>query len=83
MFSYYIKCGMLLMGGVVILVGIWVGYLGVYLVGLVFDGEGIGVLGLLVLGLVIVLGGVGFIDDLIKICRLCNFGLNKMVKIVG
>jgi phospho-N-acetylmuramoyl-pentapeptide-transferase len=51
--------------------------------GLAFDGEGISASGLLVLGLATVLGGVGFVDDLIKIRRSRNLGLNKTAKIVG
>ncbi|CRD25704.1 phospho-N-acetylmuramoyl-pentapeptide-transferase [Mycobacterium tuberculosis] len=71
------------MGGVAILAGIWAGYLGAHLAGLAFDGEGIGASGLLVLGLATALGGVGFIDDLIKIRRSRNLGLNKTAKTVG
>lgn len=66
-----------------ILAGIWAGYLGAHLAGLAFDGEGIGASGLLVLGLATALGGVGFIDDLIKIRRSRNLGLNKTAKTVG
>lgn len=81
--SHHTKRGMPSMGGVAILAGIWAGYLGAHLAGLAFDGEGIGASGLLVLGLATALGGVGFIDDLIKIRRSRNLGLNKTAKTVG
>lgn len=81
--SHHTKRGTLSMGGVAILAGIWAGYLGAHLAGLAFDGEGIGASGLLVLGLATALGGVGFIDDLIKIRRSRNLGLNKTAKTVG
>ncbi|OBJ53642.1 phospho-N-acetylmuramoyl-pentapeptide-transferase, partial [Mycobacterium sp. 1423905.2] len=71
------------MGGVAILAGIWAGYLGTHLAGLAFDGEGISASGLLVLGLATALGGVGFLDDLIKIRRARNLGLNKTAKTIG
>ena len=71
------------MGGVAILAGIWAGYLGTHLAGLAFNGEGMSASGLLVLGLATVLGGVGFLDDLIKIRRSRNLGLNKTAKTVG
>ncbi|CKS85949.1 phospho-N-acetylmuramoyl-pentapeptide-transferase [Mycobacterium tuberculosis] len=81
--SPHTKRGTPSMGGVAILAGIWAGYLGAHLAGLAFDGEGIGASGLLVLGLATALGGVGFIDDLIKIRRSRNLGLNKTAKTVG
>jgi phospho-N-acetylmuramoyl-pentapeptide-transferase len=71
------------MGGVAILAGIWAGYLGAHLAGMAFDGEGISASGLLVLGLATMLGGVGFLDDLIKVRRSRNLGLNKTAKTVG
>src|ERR1700758_435108 len=81
--SHKTKRGTPSMGGVAILAGIWAGYLGTHIVGLAFDGEGISASGLLVLGLATVLGGVGFLDDLIKIRRSRNLGLNKTAKTVG
>jgi phospho-N-acetylmuramoyl-pentapeptide-transferase len=81
--SHQTKRGTPSMGGVAILAGIWAGYLGAHLLGLAFDGEGISASGLLVLGLATVLGGVGFLDDLIKIRRSRNLGLNKTAKTVG
>src|SRR6202048_4068488 len=81
--SHHTKLGTPSMGGVAILAGIWAGYLGAHLLGLFFDGEGISASGLLVLGLATALGGVGFLDDLIKIRRSRNLGLNKTAKTVG
>jgi phospho-N-acetylmuramoyl-pentapeptide-transferase len=71
------------MGGVAILAGIWAGYFGTHIAGLAFHGEGISASGLLVLGLATALAGVGFLDDLIKIRRSRNLGLNKTAKTVG
>lgn len=81
--SHHIKSGTPSMGGVAIVVGIWAGYLGAHLAGVAFDGEGVSASGLLVLGLATGLGGVGFFDDLIKIRRSRNLGLNKTAKILG
>ena len=81
--SHHTKRGTPSMGGVAILAGIWAGYLGTHLAGLAFDGEGMSASGLLVLGLATMLGGVGFLDDLIKIRRSRNLGLNKTAKTVG
>src|ERR1700744_606612 len=81
--SHHTKRGTPSMGGVAILAGVWAGYLGTHLAGLAFDGEGISASGLLVLGLATALGGVGFLDDLIKIRRSRNLGLNKTAKTVG
>ncbi len=71
------------MGGVAILTGIWTGYLGSHLAGLAFDSTGPSASGLLVLLLATALGAVGFVDDLIKIRRARNLGLNKTAKTVG
>lgn len=81
--SHQKKRGTPSMGGVAILAGIWAGYLGTHLVGLALDGKGPSASGLLVLGLATALGAVGFIDDLIKIRRSRNLGLNKTAKTVG
>lgn len=81
--SHQKKRGTPSMGGVAIVTGIWCGYLGTHVVGLLVDGEGPSASGLLVLGLVTSLGAVGFIDDLIKIRRSRNLGLNKTAKTVG
>jgi phospho-N-acetylmuramoyl-pentapeptide-transferase len=81
--SHKTKRGTPSMGGVAILAGIWAGYLGTHLVGLALGGDGPTASGLLVLGLATALGVVGFIDDLIKIRRSRNLGLNKTTKTVG
>ena len=81
--SHQAKRGTPSMGGVAILAGIWAGYFGAHLVGLAVDGVGPSASGLLVLGLATALGGVGFLDDLIKIRRSRNLGLNKTAKTVG
>ncbi|AKK28366.1 phospho-N-acetylmuramoyl-pentapeptide-transferase [Mycobacterium sp. EPa45] len=81
--SHKTKRGTPSMGGVAILVGIWAGYFGTHLVGLALDGDGPSASGLLVLGLATALGTVGFVDDLIKIRRSRNLGLNKTAKTVG
>ncbi|OBJ25168.1 phospho-N-acetylmuramoyl-pentapeptide-transferase [Mycobacterium colombiense] len=81
--THHAKRGTPSMGGVAILAGIWAGYLGTHLAGMAFDGEGVTVSGLLVLGLATVLGGVGFLDDIIKIRRSRNLGLNKTAKTIG
>src|ERR1700724_3555890 len=81
--SHKTKRGTPSMGGGAILAGIWAGYLGTHLAGLAFNGEGPSASGLLVLLLATTLGAVGFLDDLIKIRRARNLGLNKTAKTVG
>lgn len=81
--SHRNKRGTPSMGGVAILAGIWSGYFGAHLVGAAFDGGGPSASGLLVLGLATALGAVGFVDDLIKIRRSRNLGLNKTAKTLG
>ncbi|WP_396931121.1 phospho-N-acetylmuramoyl-pentapeptide-transferase [Mycolicibacterium sp.] len=81
--SHKTKRGTPSMGGVAIIVGIWAGYFGTHLVGLALNGDGPSASGLLVLGLATALGAVGFVDDLIKIRRSRNLGLNKTAKTVG
>jgi phospho-N-acetylmuramoyl-pentapeptide-transferase len=81
--SHRTKRGTPSMGGVAILAGVWAGYLGTHLAGLAFNGEGPSASGLLVLFLATALGAVGFVDDLIKIRRARNLGLNKTAKTVG
>ena len=71
------------MGGVAIMGGIWAGYLGTHLVGVALDGVGPTASGLLVLGLATALGAVGFVDDLIKVRKARNLGLNKTAKAIG
>ena len=81
--SHHAKRGTPSMGGVAILAGIWAGYLAAHILGMVMDGQGPTASGLLVLGLATSLGGVGFLDDLIKIRRARNLGLNKTAKTIG
>ncbi|HZU48552.1 MAG TPA: phospho-N-acetylmuramoyl-pentapeptide-transferase [Mycobacterium sp.] len=81
--SHQTKRGTPSMGGVAILAGIWAGYLGTHLAGLAFDSYGPSASGLLVLLLATALGAVGFVDDLIKVRRSRNLGLNKTAKMVG
>ncbi|MGB3481760.1 MAG: phospho-N-acetylmuramoyl-pentapeptide-transferase [Mycobacterium sp.] len=81
--SHKTKRGTPSMGGVAILAGIWAGYLGTHLVGVALNGQGPSASGLLVLGLATALGLVGFMDDLIKLRRARNLGLNKTAKTLG
>ncbi|AQA04854.1 phospho-N-acetylmuramoyl-pentapeptide-transferase [Mycobacterium sp. MS1601] len=81
--SHKTKRGTPSMGGVAILAGIWAGYLGTHLVGVALNGDGPSASGLLVLGLATSLGLVGFMDDMIKLRRARNLGLNKTAKTVG
>ncbi|MGE3289279.1 MAG: phospho-N-acetylmuramoyl-pentapeptide-transferase [Pseudonocardia sp.] len=77
--SHQSKRGTPTMGGVAILVAIWVGYLLAHLVA----EEDITASALLVLFLTTALGVVGFLDDFIKLRRQRNLGLNKTSKLVG
>lgn len=77
--SHQSKRGTPTMGGVAILVAIWVGYLVSHLL----TREPITASALLVLFLTTALGAVGFLDDFIKIRRQRNLGLNKTSKLVG
>ncbi|MCG5432728.1 phospho-N-acetylmuramoyl-pentapeptide-transferase [Mycobacterium sp. MYCO198283] len=81
--SHAKKRGTPSMGGVAILAGIWAGYFGTHLVGVALDGAGPSASGMLVLALATSLGGVGFLDDLIKVRKARNLGLNKTAKTVG
>jgi phospho-N-acetylmuramoyl-pentapeptide-transferase len=80
--SHQVKRGTPTMGGVAILVSIWIGYL---LAHLTAD-KGAGgptASAWLVLLVTTALGAVGFLDDLIKLRRRRNLGLNKTSKLVG
>src|SRR5918911_4119469 len=77
--SHKAKRGTPTMGGVAIMVAIWVGYL----VSHGLTGEPITASALLVLFLTTALGIVGFLDDFIKLRRQRNLGLNKTSKLVG
>jgi phospho-N-acetylmuramoyl-pentapeptide-transferase len=78
--SHQSKRGTPTMGGVAILLALWTGYLVAHLT--VTHG-GMTASALLVLLLTTVLGMVGFLDDLIKIRRQRNLGLNKTAKLIG
>jgi phospho-N-acetylmuramoyl-pentapeptide-transferase len=77
--SHQAKRGTPTMGGVAILLAIWLGYLASH----VFTGLPISSAALLVLFLTTALGVVGFLDDFIKLRRQRNLGLNKTSKLVG
>ncbi|MDF3048602.1 MAG: Phospho-N-acetylmuramoyl-pentapeptide-transferase [Pseudonocardia sp.] len=77
--SHRAKRGTPTMGGVAIMIAIWVGYL----VAHALTGEPITASALLVLFLTTALGIVGFLDDFIKLRRQRNLGLNKTSKLVG
>lgn len=77
--SHQAKRGTPTMGGVAILLAIWLGYLLSHL----FTGDDITISALLVLFLTTALGVVGFLDDFIKLRRQRNLGLNKTSKLVG
>ena len=77
--SHQAKRGTPTMGGVAILLAIWLGYVLSHLL----TSEPITASALLVLFLTTALGIVGFLDDFIKIRRARNLGLNKTSKIVG
>jgi phospho-N-acetylmuramoyl-pentapeptide-transferase len=77
--SHQTKRGTPTMGGVAILLAIWVGYLVAHLL----TGEPMTASALLVLFLTTALGVVGFVDDFLKLRRRRNLGLNKTSKIVG
>lgn len=81
--SHQKKRGTPTMGGVAIIAGMWAGYWGSHLIGMLFNADGPSVSGLLVLGLATVLGGVGFLDDFLKIRKQHNLGLNKTAKTIG
>lgn len=80
--SHSAKRGTPTMGGMAILVAMWVGYLVAHLT-VATTGNGPSASGLLVLGLTTGLGLVGFLDDFIKIRKQRNLGLNKTAKLVG
>jgi phospho-N-acetylmuramoyl-pentapeptide-transferase len=78
--THQIKRGTPTMGGVAILLAMWSGYLVAHLT---VTRHSMTASALLVLLLTTVLGVVGFLDDLIKVRRQRNLGLNKTAKLVG
>lgn len=81
--SHLSKRGTPTMGGIAILVAIWVGYLGSHLIGIRYDAPGVSASGVLVLGLATALGVVGFLDDFIKLRKGRNLGLTAKGKYLG
>ncbi|WP_028922213.1 phospho-N-acetylmuramoyl-pentapeptide-transferase [Pseudonocardia acaciae] len=80
--SHRAKRGTPTMGGIAILAAMWVGYLVASLTAGEHDG-GPTASAWLVLLLTSCLGTVGFVDDLIKLRRRRNLGLNKASKLAG
>ncbi|GAB3274870.1 phospho-N-acetylmuramoyl-pentapeptide-transferase [Parasphingorhabdus pacifica] len=78
--SHSAKRGTPTMGGMAIIVAMWVGYLVTHVT---VSDQLPSASGLLVLGLTTALGIVGFLDDFIKIRKQRNLGLNKTAKLVG
>ena len=81
--SHARKRGTPTMGGIAILVGITMGYLGGSLVALFTGHSAFTATGLIVLFLTLSLGLVGFADDGIKLFMQRNLGLNKTAKLVA
>ena len=78
------KRGTPTMGGIAILVAMWVGYIVAHLVNMFGSTPNPPTAsGILVLMLTTSLGLVGFLDDFIKLRRQRNLGLNKTAKLVG
>ncbi|GAA4426774.1 phospho-N-acetylmuramoyl-pentapeptide-transferase [Actinokineospora soli] len=78
------KRGTPTMGGVAIIVAMWVGYAAAHAFNAFGEGSDAPTAsGLLVLFLTTGLGMVGFLDDFIKIRKQRNLGLNKTAKLVG
>lgn len=81
--SHQSKRGTPTMGGLAIVLALWVGYFGAHAIGMFADADGPSASALLVLGLTTVLAGVGFLDDIIKVRKQRNLGLTKTAKLVG
>ncbi len=81
--SHATKRGTPTMGGAVIILATFVGYLVAHLVALRHPGRGPTASGLLVLGLMGGLGLVGFLDDFIKIRKQRSLGLTAIAKFGG
>lgn len=81
--SHATKRGTPTMGGTVIIVATFTGYVVAHLVALRNPGRGPTASGLLVLGLMGSLGLVGFLDDFIKIRKQRSLGLTALAKFGG
>lgn len=77
--SHHTKRGTPTMGGIVIILSVWLGYLSARLI----TWTGPSASALLVLGLFTGLGLVGFLDDWIKISKHRSLGLNSTAKLIG
>lgn len=77
--SYEVKCGILIMGGVIFIVGLIVGYF----IGVFVSGQVLVFLVIFVIWFMVGFGVVGFIDDYMKVCSQCSFGLFGWCKIIG
>ncbi|MEU5410225.1 phospho-N-acetylmuramoyl-pentapeptide-transferase [Nocardia asteroides] len=81
--SHQTKRGTPTMGGLAIGAGVWAGFLGSHLIGLLWDAPGPSASGVLVLLLASALGMVGFLDDSIKLRKHRNLGLTAAGKYLG
>jgi phospho-N-acetylmuramoyl-pentapeptide-transferase len=81
--SHQAKRGTPTMGGVAIMIAMWVGYLVAVAFQAMTGGGGPTASGWLLLYLTTGLGLVGFLDDFIKIRKRRNLGLNKRMKFLG
>ena len=81
--SHQTKRGTPSMGGVAIVTAIVAAYFSAHIVGYILDDSGPTASGMLVLGLTVMLALVGFLDDIIKVRKQRNLGLNKTAKSVG
>jgi phospho-N-acetylmuramoyl-pentapeptide-transferase len=70
------------MGGVILIIGVLLGYIVSHLVSNLMGWTGVSISGLLLLGLVVALGLVGFIDDWRKISHARSLGLGSIAKLV-
>lgn len=77
------KRGTPTMGGIAILIAMWIGYAAATLVQLVSGGGGPTASGWLLLYLTTGLGVVGFLDDFIKLRKERSLGLTKRGKLIG
>lgn len=77
------KRGTPTMGGTVIIIAMWAGYVAAIIVQLATGGGGPTASGWLLLYLTTGLGLVGFLDDFIKLRKQRSLGLNKRGKLIG
>jgi phospho-N-acetylmuramoyl-pentapeptide-transferase len=77
--THFVKRGTPTMGGIIILLGIVVGYFGAHLIA----GSTPSYSSILVIGIMLGLGLVGFLDDFSKIRRQQSLGLTPRAKVIG